>query len=93
MNTDFEIFLQAESTTILEQLVQDFLPDETCPMGPQLFTETPGQVYQSGREDNKSRDEVINLHPISFYLFIYLYLDSHDLLFRCTVASFTFNGR
>ena len=64
--------MQPESSTIMEQLVHDFLPVDSCPMGAQILTETPGQVYQPGTEDKKSHDEVINLHTVSFCLFIYI---------------------
>lgn len=80
--------MQPESSAIREQLVHDFLPVDVCPMGAQFFTEAPGQIYQSGTEDKKSPDEVINLHSVSFYLFIY-FLKRRT---QCAVASFTFNG-
>ncbi|XP_030492904.2 protein SEMI-ROLLED LEAF 2 isoform X1 [Cannabis sativa] len=41
-----------ESSAIRQQLLSDFLPDDICPLGSQLFTETPGQIYQRGLKDN-----------------------------------------
>ncbi|KAI8545849.1 hypothetical protein RHMOL_Rhmol07G0069700 [Rhododendron molle] len=51
-------FLQPESSIMKEQLLKDFLPDDACPLGAQLFMETPGQVYQFDSQDRKSLDEV-----------------------------------
>ncbi|XP_058225278.1 protein SEMI-ROLLED LEAF 2-like isoform X1 [Rhododendron vialii] len=47
-----------ESSLMKEQLLKDFLPDDACPLGAQLFMETPGQVYQFDSQDRKSLDEV-----------------------------------
>ncbi|XP_062114862.1 protein SEMI-ROLLED LEAF 2-like [Humulus lupulus] len=41
-----------ESSAIRQQLLNDFLPDDVCPLGAQLFMETPGQIYQRGLKDN-----------------------------------------
>lgn len=47
-----------KSSIIRQQLLNDFLPDDVCPLGAQLFTETPGQIYQFGVKDNGSSNEV-----------------------------------
>lgn len=57
-------FLQPESSIMKEQLLKDFLPDDACPLGAQLFRETPGQVYQFDSQDRKSLDEVCTLHSL-----------------------------
>ncbi|KAA8534594.1 hypothetical protein F0562_032147 [Nyssa sinensis] len=48
-----------ESSIVKEQLVKDFLPDDVCLLGAQLFMETPGQIYQFGSKDNKSPNETV----------------------------------
>lgn len=53
-----------------QQLLNDFLPDDACPLGTQLCMETPIQIYQFGIEDKGTRDMVsyLNNHP---FLFLY----------------------
>ncbi|XP_073288526.1 protein SEMI-ROLLED LEAF 2-like isoform X2 [Primulina huaijiensis] len=41
-----------ESSIIKEKLLKDFLPDDVCPLGAQLVTETPGQIYQYGFKES-----------------------------------------
>ncbi|KAL0283330.1 UNVERIFIED_CONTAM: hypothetical protein Sangu_2898100 [Sesamum angustifolium] len=41
----------AELTNIKEQLVKDFLPDDVCPLGAQLVSETAGKICESGSKD------------------------------------------
>ncbi|KAF7824575.1 Protein EFR3-like B [Senna tora] len=41
-----------------EQLLNDFSPDNTCPMGAQSTSETEGSIFQSGLKDEKSSDLV-----------------------------------
>ncbi|KAL0429255.1 UNVERIFIED_CONTAM: protein SEMI-ROLLED LEAF 2 [Sesamum radiatum] len=41
----------AELSNIKEQLVKDFLPDDVCPLGAQLVSETPGKICESGSKD------------------------------------------
>ncbi|KAA8520232.1 hypothetical protein F0562_014488 [Nyssa sinensis] len=48
-----------ESSIVKEQLLKDFLPDDVCLLGAQLFMETPGQIYQFGSKDNKSPNETV----------------------------------
>ena len=56
--TDFWIFVQHESSLVREQLLSAFLPDDICPLGAQLSTETLGQIYQFGLKDNEPLDVV-----------------------------------
>lgn len=42
-----------ESSIIREKLLHDFLPDDACPLGAQLFNETPGQIEQPSVKDNE----------------------------------------
>ncbi|KAL7120531.1 hypothetical protein ACP275_02G128100 [Erythranthe tilingii] len=35
-----------ESSNIKEELLKDFIPDEICPLGPQLVIDTPGLTYR-----------------------------------------------
>ncbi|KAJ7982225.1 ARM repeat superfamily protein [Quillaja saponaria] len=44
-----------ESSNLREKLLDDFMPDDVCPLGAQFSFETTGKIYQSG-EDNKSPD-------------------------------------
>ncbi|KAH7527862.1 hypothetical protein FEM48_Zijuj05G0011600 [Ziziphus jujuba var. spinosa] len=45
-----------ESATIIEKLENNFLPDDVCPLGAQLFMDTPGQIYQYILKNNGSPD-------------------------------------
>ncbi|KAL9336325.1 hypothetical protein Peur_070813 [Populus x canadensis] len=41
-----------EASTIQEKLLNEFLPDDVCPLGAQLFMDTPKQIDQVDSEDN-----------------------------------------
>ncbi|KAL7120524.1 hypothetical protein ACP275_02G128100 [Erythranthe tilingii] len=41
-----------ESSNIKEELLKDFIPDEICPLGPQLVIDTPGLTYRLSEADN-----------------------------------------
>ncbi|GMI65728.1 EFR3 OF PLANT 2 [Hibiscus trionum] len=45
---------EPELFAIREQLFNEFLPDDVCPLGAQFSTDAPHKVYQAGAEDNKS---------------------------------------
>ncbi|XP_022756816.1 uncharacterized protein LOC111304505 isoform X3 [Durio zibethinus] len=47
-----------ESSKIRKQLLSNFIPDDGCPLGTRLFTETPAQTYESGSIDNQSTEKV-----------------------------------
>ncbi|XP_028776287.1 uncharacterized protein LOC114733043 [Neltuma alba] len=47
-----------EPSNLKEKLLRKFSPDNACPMGAQLSTESPGGIYQSGLKDDKSSDMV-----------------------------------
>ncbi|KAB1998689.1 hypothetical protein ES319_D12G107300v1 [Gossypium barbadense] len=47
-----------ESSKIRNQLLSNFIPDDGCPCGTNLFMETPAQTYESGSADNRSPEKV-----------------------------------
>ncbi|XP_022869447.1 uncharacterized protein LOC111388865 isoform X2 [Olea europaea var. sylvestris] len=54
---NLEKLSNTESTNIKEQLLKDFLPDDICPLGAQLVTETPGQIYQLDMNENEHSEK------------------------------------
>ncbi|XVF38077.1 hypothetical protein REPUB_Repub20aG0066700 [Reevesia pubescens] len=48
---------EPELSTIRAQLLNEFLPDDVCPLGAQLPMDAPHKVYQAGAEENKSIKE------------------------------------
>ncbi|PON91725.1 Armadillo-type fold containing protein [Trema orientale] len=46
----------SESSTIREQLLTDFIPDDVCPPGAQLFMDTPKGVYQADSRSSISKE-------------------------------------
>ncbi|KAL8155037.1 hypothetical protein AgCh_000425 [Apium graveolens] len=46
-----------DASAIREQLLQDFLPDDMCPLGAQIFADSPGLIYQSNSIDDKSTNK------------------------------------
>ncbi|XP_022970281.1 uncharacterized protein LOC111469294 isoform X2 [Cucurbita maxima] len=48
---------QNELPSIREQLLRDFFPDDTCPLGTQ-FSVTPREIYQWGPKNDKTSDTV-----------------------------------
>ncbi|KAM3323427.1 protein SEMI-ROLLED LEAF 2 [Capsicum chacoense] len=48
-----------KTAAIKDQLLKDFLPDDVCPLGAQLVSETSGKIYQFGSSDDKSLDEQV----------------------------------
>ncbi|KAJ4978796.1 hypothetical protein NE237_009576 [Protea cynaroides] len=50
--------LSEESSTIREQLLNEFFPDEMCPLGSQLFMDTAEEVPPFSSKENKSLDDV-----------------------------------
>lgn len=53
-----DIFLQSELHSIKEQLLNEFLPDDICPLGAQ-FMDTPNKVYLIDPNHSTSLKEVI----------------------------------
>lgn len=47
-----------ESSMLKEQLLNEFSPDDACPLGTQLSAETTGNMYESGLKDDKLPDMV-----------------------------------
>lgn len=41
-----------------ERLLNEFSPDDACPLGVQLSLNTTGNIYQSGLKDDKHPDMV-----------------------------------
>ncbi|XP_015898982.3 protein SEMI-ROLLED LEAF 2 isoform X1 [Ziziphus jujuba] len=48
----------SELSTIREQLLSDFIPDDVCPLGGQLLIDTPRKAYTIGSTESKSANEV-----------------------------------
>ncbi|XP_008461315.1 protein SEMI-ROLLED LEAF 2-like isoform X2 [Cucumis melo] len=46
-----------ELSSIRKQLLQDFLPDDACPLGTQFFV-TPGEIYQCGPKNDGTLEMV-----------------------------------
>lgn len=42
-----------------ERLLNNFSPDDACPLGVQLSLDTTGNIYQTGLKDDKHSDMVI----------------------------------
>lgn len=70
---------QTESSTIKELLLKEFLPDDVCPLGAQLFLDTARPMYQLDSKENKPIEEVV------VYLVIPLCLafKAHKWFFFC----------
>ncbi|OVA07297.1 hypothetical protein BVC80_1601g76 [Macleaya cordata] len=51
--------LDSESSTIRDQLLNDFMPDDVCPLGAQLFLETPKEISQFVPNETESIDEAM----------------------------------
>ncbi|KAM0981155.1 protein SEMI-ROLLED LEAF 2-like isoform X2 [Malus sylvestris] len=52
-----ERLLDAEMSTIREELLSEFLPDDVCPLGAQLCMDAPQKLYQVDSRDTKSMKE------------------------------------
>lgn len=61
--------MQSELSTIREQLVSEFLPDDVCPLGAQLFMDAPQKLYQVDLSNSEAIKEVISLHSFQFSSF------------------------
>lgn len=46
----------SESSTIRQQLLNDFIPDDVCPLGAQLFLDAPTKVYQVESKSSTSKE-------------------------------------
>ena len=56
-----EFFNQAEMCTVKEQLLSEFLPDDVCPLGAQMF-ENPSKIYELDSRQSVCQDEVMTPH-------------------------------
>ncbi|TQD89872.1 hypothetical protein C1H46_024574 [Malus baccata] len=52
-----ERLLDAEMSTIREELLSEFLPDDVCPLGAQLCMDAPQKLYQVDPRETKSMKE------------------------------------
>ncbi|XP_058729483.1 protein SEMI-ROLLED LEAF 2-like [Vicia villosa] len=50
--------LSYESSMLKERLLNNFSPDDACPLGVQLSLDTTGNIYQTGLKDDKHSDMV-----------------------------------
>ena len=50
--------MKQESSILKERLLNDFIPDDACPLGVQLSAETTENIYQSGLKEDKLPDMV-----------------------------------
>lgn len=50
---------EQETSALKEQLLNDFLPDDVCPLGSQIFNGKPLQIYQFDSKVHKTPDTVI----------------------------------
>ncbi|CAL0329426.1 unnamed protein product [Lupinus luteus] len=50
-----------ESSILREQLLNDFTPDDACPLGVQLSAETTGNIYQPGVKDDDKLPEMVDI--------------------------------
>ncbi|XP_055817871.1 protein SEMI-ROLLED LEAF 2-like [Solanum dulcamara] len=50
-----------KTAAIKDQLLKDFLPDDVCPLGAQLVSETSGKIYRFGSVGDNSLDEIGDL--------------------------------
>lgn len=71
-----------ESSVLKERLLNNFSPDDACPLGVQLSLDTTG--YQSGLKDDKHSD-MVNLHssPHTRFFVKYKYI---SCILTCTVT-------
>ena len=61
--------VQSEVSIKKEQLLNEFVPDDVCPLGAQLFMDTPNQVDRVDSKDN-FLVEVNSFHYFSFLLIL-----------------------
>ncbi|CAN4110349.1 unnamed protein product [Withania somnifera] len=50
-----------KTAAIKDQLLKDFLPDDVCPLGAQLVSETSGKIHHFSSNDDKSLGEIGDL--------------------------------
>lgn len=62
--------MQPELSTVREQLLSEFLPDDVCPLGSQSFTDSPCKVYQLESRASESHDDVIRVANFIYFLSI-----------------------
>lgn len=72
--TSGAIYMQSELSSIKEELLNDFIPDDICPLGAQLFTEAPKKLYQVDFTNSESIKEVRIQHRFLFFIFLFLFV-------------------
>lgn len=48
---------EPELSTVREQLLSEFFPDDVCPLGSQSFTDSPSKIYQLESRTSESHDD------------------------------------
>lgn len=54
--------MQSELSTTQEQLLNEFLPDDVCPLGTQMFIDDPHKIYHVGPKNSRTSKDVITCH-------------------------------
>lgn len=62
------VFLLQDSSLIKQQLLNDFMPDDACPLGAPLSMETPIEIDQVGVQDDGEPDKVIYSNNFLFFV-------------------------
>lgn len=75
------LFLQSELSTIREQLLNDFIPDDVCPLGSQLFTGSSYKIPRVDLENNESLKGVNIVHV--FFVCLLIVVTCVTLLLSC----------
>lgn len=70
--------MQSEFSSISEELLNDFIPDDVCPLGAQLFMDAPKKLYQVDSTNSKAIKEVITLHRFLFSFFSPFFAARHN---------------
>lgn len=78
-----DLLVQSELSSMKEQLLSEFLPDDLCPLGAQ-FMDNPNKIYLVDSKNSKSQKEVITC--ISSKLRISAF-DIHNLIEFVQIAT------
>lgn len=83
------MFLQSEQSAIRKQLLNDFLPDNVCPLGVQNV-DISGQIASLSSKDCKSEEEVI---PVDYPSHVRAHTQIEHSLFQGIPCVFTGHAR
>lgn len=77
--------MQSELSPIRKQLVSEFLPDDACSLGAQLFMDAPQKLYQVDLSNREAIKEVISLYSFQFssLLFFPLFFVGREYPMSC----------